>query len=123
MPREKVAYLQRLSLFRTISFDAPIGDEDDFHLRDVIPSDAPTPEDLTEIWSRNRLLKTLMSELSPREQMILDRRFGLTTRDGRTLQELGDEVGVTRERIRQIENKALKKLYRKALKYMRALED
>lgn len=123
MPREKVAYLQRLSLFRTISLDAPMGDEDDFHLRDIIPSDAPTPEDLTEIWSRNKLLNTLIAELSPREQMILDRRFGLTTRSGRTLQELGDEVGVTRERIRQIENKALKKLYRKALRYMRALED
>lgn len=123
MPREKVAYLQRLSLFRTISLDAPMGDEDDFHLRDIIPSDAPTPEDLAEIWSRNKLLNALIAELSPREQMILDRRFGLTTRSGRTLQELGDEVGVTRERIRQIENKALKKLYQKALRYMRALED
>ncbi|MBB5092605.1 RNA polymerase primary sigma factor [Pseudochrobactrum saccharolyticum] len=123
MPREKVAYLQRLSLFRTTSLDAPLGDEDDIHLRDIIPSDAPTPEDLTEIWSRNKLLKQLIEELSPREQMILDRRFGLTTRSGRTLQELGNEIGVTRERIRQIEDKALKKLYRKALRYMRALED
>lgn len=123
MPREKVAFLQRLLLFRTISVDAPMGDGDDFHLRDIIPSDAPTPEDLAEIWSRNKLLKALIAELSPREQMILDRRFGLTTRSGRTLQELGDEIGVTRERIRQIEDKALKKLYRKALRYMRALED
>lgn len=120
-PKDKVAFLQRLAMFRTTSLDAPIDDEDGGSLGSLIPSDAPSPEQLVAIASRDKLLRSLIATLSDRERTVLDRRFGLSSRDGKTLQEVGDDFGVTRERIRQIENKALKKLYGKALRHMRAL--
>jgi len=122
-PRDKVAFVHRLSLFRTTSLDAPIDAEGELHLGDILPSASLTPEQLTEIWSRDRLLKALVAGLAPREQLILERRFGLTSKVAETLQEIGDDLGITRERVRQIEQKALTKLYRKALKHMRALKD
>jgi len=122
-PKDKVAFLERLAMFRTTSLDVPIDDEDGASVGSLIPSDAPSPEQLAAVSSRDKLLRSLITTLSPREQLVLDRRFGLSSRDGETLQEVGTDFGVTRERIRQIEDKALKKLYRKALRHVKALGD
>jgi RNA polymerase primary sigma factor len=120
-PKEKVAFLEKLATFRTTSLDVPIDDEEGASVGSLIPSDAPSPEQLAVVASRDKLLRSLIATLSDRERTVLDRRFGLSTRDGETLQEVGDDFGVTRERIRQIEDKALKKLYRKALRHVNAL--
>lgn len=122
-PKDKVAFLERLAMFRTTSLDVPIDDDDGASVGSLIPSEAPSPEQLAAVASRDKLLRSLIRTLSDREQLVLDRRFGLSSRDWETLQEVGDDFGVTRERIRQIEDKALKKLYRKALRHVKALGD
>jgi RNA polymerase primary sigma factor len=122
-PKDMVAFIEKLSMFRTTSLDVPIDDEEGASVGSLIPSDAPSPEQLAAVVSRDKLLSSLIATLSERERTVLDRRFGLSTRDWQTLQEVGDDLGVTRERIRQIEDKALKKLYRKALRHVKALGD
>ncbi|MGE3991056.1 sigma-70 family RNA polymerase sigma factor [Pseudorhodoplanes sp.] len=121
--KEQTRFLQRLSMFRTSSIEAPLDEDDEFHIGDTLACDLPSPEQTVEESSRDRLLRSLMSQLSDRERLILERRFGFVSGAEETLQEIGDDYGVTRERIRQIEEKAVKKLYKKALRHMNALID
>jgi RNA polymerase primary sigma factor len=121
--KEQTRFLQRLSMFRTSSIETPLDEDDEYHVGDTLACDLPSPEKAVEESSRDRLLRSLMSKLSDRERLILERRFGFVSGAEETLQEIGDDYGVTRERIRQIEEKALRKLYKKALRHMNALID
>ena len=107
---EKVREVQKISL-EPVSLETPIGEEDDSHLGDFIEDkDAQSPVD----YANNQLLKdeidNLLSGLAEREERVLRLRFGLEDGRARTLEEVGKEFNVTRERIRQIEAKALRKL-------------
>ncbi|WP_423364567.1 RNA polymerase sigma factor RpoD [Mycoplasma sp. P36-A1] len=110
MTEDKVREIQRISL-DPVSFETPIGEEDDSSLGDFIEdSDAMSPFD----FAANELLKDelneVLLELTDREEKVLRLRFGLDDGKTRTLEEVGKEFNVTRERIRQIEAKALRKL-------------
>ena len=109
---EKVRYILKISQ-ETVSLEAPVGEEEDSYLGDFLedkvtlsPKDAATRQLL-----RDQLMEVL-ELLSPREKRILEMRFGLSDGTNRTLEEVGKEFGVTRERIRQIEAKALMRLRR-----------
>ena len=94
-----------------VSLDTPIGEEDDSHLGDFIPDDdalAPA-EEASHVLLKEHLLEVL-DTLTPREKKVLQMRFGIDDGKPRTLEEVGKEFDVTRERIRQIEAKALRKL-------------
>lgn len=94
-----------------ISLETPIGEEDDSHLGDFIPdSDTLTPSDAAAYQLMREQLNNVLSTLTPREELVLKLRFGLTDGRARTLEEVGQEFDITRERIRQIEAKALRKL-------------
>lgn len=110
MTPEKVREIQKISL-EPVSLETPIGEEDDSHLGDFIEDEgAMSPDD----YAANELLKDELSEvlleLTDREEKVLRLRFGLDDGRTRTLEEVGKEFQVTRERIRQIEAKALRKL-------------
>jgi len=95
----------------TVSLEQPMGDEDGFSLSDVIEdSDAEVPADAAARVMLNEAVKDALSQLSEREQKVVRLRFGLDDGHMRTLEEVGREFGVTRERIRQIEAKTLAKL-------------
>ena len=94
----------------TQSLDAPIGSEEEFSLADTIPSHLPQPEEELEIVWLAEALRQMLEQLEPREREVLEMRFGMKDGVSRTLQTVGDELGVTRERIRQIESKALRRL-------------
>jgi RNA polymerase primary sigma factor len=95
----------------TVSLNEPMGDEEDFSLSDVIEDQgAVVPADAAARALLNEAVKTALSELSEREQKVVRLRFGLDDGQMRTLEEVGREFGVTRERIRQIESKTLAKL-------------
>ena len=94
-----------------LSLDLPMGEDGDLTLGDFIPDDATLSP--TETVTRRLLgedVREALSVLTEREKQILSLRFGLDDGQGRTLDEIGDELGYTRERIRQIEKKALQKL-------------
>ncbi|MFM8304838.1 MAG: RNA polymerase sigma factor RpoD [Actinomycetota bacterium] len=107
---ERVREIQRIAL-EPLSLEAPVGEEDDSFLGDFVADDtAISPDSAAE---RERLkdeIETAMLELNPREQQVMRLRFGLDDGQVRTLEEVGREFGVTRERIRQIESKTLAKL-------------
>ena len=107
---ERVAEIQKISQ-EPVSLETPIGEEEDSHLGDFIPDDnIPVPaEAASATILREELLKVLET-LTEREQKVLRLRFGLDDGRTRTLEEVGKEFNVTRERIRQIEAKALRKL-------------
>ena len=91
--------------------ETPIGEEDDSHLGDFIPDDdSPAPQDSAAYTLLKEQLEEVMNTLTPREAKVLKLRFGLEDGKARTLEEVGKEFQVTRERIRQIEAKALRKL-------------
>jgi len=107
---EKVRHIQKISQ-EVLSIETPIGDEDDSTLSDFIQDERnPTPSQLTARAMLRDLIKEIMIDLSPREQEILKMRFGLEDGVSHTLEEVGKAFGVTRERIRQIEAKALEKI-------------
>ena len=94
-----------------VSLETPIGEEEDSHLGDFIPDDdAPAPAEATARTLMKEQLLNALKTLTPREEMVLKLRFGLEDGRQRTLEEVGREFKVTRERIRQIEAKALRKL-------------
>ena len=94
-----------------VSLETPIGEEDDSHLGDFIQDeDSPSPQDAASYTMLREQLDEVMSTLTPREAKVLRLRFGLDDGKARTLEEVGKEFQVTRERIRQIEAKALRKL-------------
>ena len=110
MSEEKIREIQKISQ-DPVSIDKPVGEEEDSHLVDFIASDETASPD--EVVSRELLKEELLETLdtlSDREAKVLRRRFGLDDGRQRTLEEVGKEFGVTRERIRQIEAKAIRKL-------------
>ena len=110
MPVEKVREIMRVAQ-EPVSLETPIGEEEDSHLGDFIPDeDAPAPSDVASHTMLKEQLAEVLSTLTPREEKVLRRRFGLEDGRSRTLEEVGKEFNVTRERIRQIEAKALRKL-------------
>jgi len=110
MPLEKVREIMKASQ-QPVSLETPIGEEGDSHLGDFIEDhSAPAPADVASYRLLKEQIEEVLSTLSPREQRVLKLRFGLDDGRSRTLEEVGKEFGVTRERIRQIEAKALRKL-------------
>ena len=110
MPVEKVREIMRVAQ-EPVSLETPIGEEEDSHLGDFSPDDdAPAPSDVASHTLLKEQLGEVLSTLTPREEKVLKLRFGLEDGRSRTLEEVGKEFNVTRERIRQIEAKALRKL-------------
>ena len=110
MPVEKVMEIQKIAQ-DPVSLETPIGEEDDSHLGDFIQDeDSPAPQDAAAYTLLKEQLNEVMQTLTPREAKVLRLRFGLDDGKARTLEEVGKEFDVTRERIRQIEAKALRKL-------------
>ena len=110
MPQEKVREILKVAQ-EPISLESPIGEEEDSHLGDFIPdSDAPIPEEAATHALLKEQLGEVLATLTPREAKVLSLRFGIEDGRPRTLEEVGKEFNVTRERIRQIEAKALRKL-------------
>ena len=110
MSVEKVREILRVSQ-EPVSLETPIGEEEDSHLGDFIPDDdAPSPVDAASHTLLKEQLGNVLGTLTPREEKVLRLRFGLEDGRSRTLEEVGKEFNVTRERIRQIEAKALRKL-------------
>ena len=94
-----------------VSLETPIGEEEDSHLGDFIEDeDAPAPAEAASFTLLKEQLEEVLQTLTPREEKVLRLRFGLDDRRARTLEEVGQIFNVTRERIRQIEAKALRKL-------------
>lgn len=107
---EKVREIQKIAQ-DPVSLETPIGEEEDSHLGDFIPDeDAPAPADAAAFMLLKEQLMEVLDTLTPREKRVLLLRYGLEDGRGRTLEEVGREFNVTRERIRQIEAKALRKL-------------
>jgi RNA polymerase primary sigma factor len=107
---EKVREIMKISQ-EPVSLEKPIGEEEDSHLGDFIPDeDAPSPADQAASTLLKEELTKVLSSLTPREEKVLRLRFGLDDGRSRTLEEVGLEFDVTRERIRQIEAKALRKM-------------
>ena len=110
MSVDKVREILRVSQ-EPVSLETPIGEEEDSHLGDFIQDDeAPSPADAASHTLLKEQLGNVLSTLTPREEKVLRLRFGLEDGRSRTLEEVGKEFNVTRERIRQIEAKALRKL-------------
>ena len=110
LPVDKVREIQKIAQ-EPVSLETPIGEEEDSHLGDFIPDDeAPAPAEAAAFTMLKEQLINVLDTLTPREEKVLRLRFGLDDGRARTLEEVGKEFNVTRERIRQIEAKALRKL-------------
>ncbi len=110
MPVDRVREIQKISQ-EPVSLETPIGEEEDSHLGDFIQDDnVPVPADAAAFTLLREQLNEVLDTLTDREQKVLKLRFGLDDGNARTLEEVGKEFQVTRERIRQIEAKALRKL-------------
>ncbi len=110
MPVDRVREIMRIAQ-DPVSLETPIGEEEDSHLGDFIPDDdAPAPAEAASLLLLKEQLNEVLSTLTEREAKVLKLRFGLEDGRSRTLEEVGKEFEVTRERIRQIEAKALRKL-------------
>lgn len=103
----------RTALLEPLSLDAVCGEDDEYTLLDLIPSEtAEDPESLTFLELRRERIQMALNTLNPREKLIVTMRFGLEDGIPRTLEEVGQSCGLTRERIRQIEGRAIRKLRR-----------
>lgn len=110
IPVERVREIQKIAQ-EPVSLETPIGEEEDSHLGDFIEDeDAQAPAEAASFMLLREQLEEVLNSLTPREKRVLRLRFGLDDGRARTLEEVGQEFGVTRERIRQIEAKALRKL-------------
>ncbi|HEY63702.1 MAG TPA: sigma-70 family RNA polymerase sigma factor [Caldilineae bacterium] len=108
-PRE-LAELQRLAI-RTISLDQPVGEDEETTLGElIVDGDAPTPFDVASLSQLREDVRNALESLNEREREVLYLRYGLDGGEMRTLQEVAEELGVTRERVRQIESRALRKM-------------
>jgi RNA polymerase primary sigma factor len=112
----------RMAAIRPASLDAPIGDEDSNNFAEVVQDEsADTPYEQLEEKTVTRMLQEMVKTLDPREATILRARFGLDGGAQKTLEEVGQKFGVTRERVRQIQNIALAKL-RKMIEKLEAVQ-
>ena len=110
MPVEKIRDILKIAQ-EPVSLETPIGEEEDSHLGDFIPDeDASEPSEAASFSLLREQLEEVLDTLAPREKKVLELRFGIVDGRTRTLEEVGKEFNVTRERIRQIEAKALRKL-------------
>ncbi len=110
MPVDKVREILRVAQ-EPVSLETPIGEEEDSHLGDFIPDeDSPAPAEAASYTLLKEQINEVLHTLTPREEQVLKLRFGLEDGRTRTLEEVGKEFDITRERIRQIEAKALRKL-------------
>ena len=110
MSAEKVREIMKVAL-DPVSLETPIGEEEDSHLGDFIPDDdTPAPAEAASTTILREVIERELSTLTPREAHVIRLRFGLYDGRTRTLEEVGKEFDITRERIRQIESKALRKL-------------
>jgi RNA polymerase primary sigma factor len=110
IPVDRVRAVYRMAQ-QPISLQSPVGDGDDAHFGDFIEDkSAENPSEMTAYSMLKERLQEVLTTLSDREKQVLDFRFGLTDGYSRTLEEVGKQFNVTRERIRQIEAKALRKL-------------
>ena len=110
MPEDKVREIMKIAQ-EPVSLETPIGEEEDSHLGDFIPDDdIPAPAEAAAFTLLKEQLMEVLDTLTDREEKVLRLRFGLDDGRARTLEEVGKEFNVTRERIRQIEAKALRKL-------------
>jgi len=110
MPEDKVRKVMKIAK-EPISMETPIGDDEDSHLGDFIEdTSAVSPLDSTTTQSLSEATQQILSSLTPREAKVLRMRFGIEMNTDHTLEEVGKQFDVTRERIRQIEAKALRKL-------------
>ena len=110
MPADRVREILKISQ-EPISLETPIGEESDSYLGDIIPDDnSQAPADAVTYQLLKEQVGDVLDSISQREKRVLELRFGLEDGRSRTLEEVGREFGVTRERIRQIEAKALRKL-------------
>ena len=110
MSAEKVREIMKIAQ-DPVSLETPIGEEEDSHLGDFIPDeDTPAPSDAAATTILREVIEKELHTLTPREEHVIKLRFGLYDGRGRTLEEVGKEFDITRERIRQIEAKALRKL-------------
>ncbi len=110
MSEDKIREIMKIAQ-EPVSLETPIGEEEDSHLGDFIPDDdAPAPAESAAFTMLKEQLFEVLDTLTPREEKVLRLRFGLDDGRARTLEEVGKEFSVTRERIRQIEAKALRKL-------------
>jgi RNA polymerase primary sigma factor len=115
VPAEKIGWM-RMAAVRPASLDAPIGDDGSDSFGDLVPDEkADSPRERFEEKSVNKLLRQIIKKLAPREAEILNARYGLNGGRQKTLDEVGEQFQVTRERVRQLQNRALRKL-RGALK-------
>ena len=110
MSPEKVREIMKIAQ-DPVSLETPIGEEEDSHLGDFIPDDdSPAPQDAASYAMLREQIKEVLHTLTPREEHVLKLRYGLNDGRTHTLEEVGKEFQITRERIRQIEAKALRKL-------------
>lgn len=110
MSVERVVEIQRISQ-DPVSLEMPVGEEEDSHLGDFLEDEkSKAPQDFAEAGMLREQLAAVLNTLTPREEMVIRLRYGLDDAHPRTLEDVGKEFGVTRERIRQIEAKALRKL-------------
>jgi RNA polymerase primary sigma factor len=102
------------------SLDAPVGEADDAVLGDFVAGDDPLPEEAVELELRSQALRRALAELPERERSVVELRYGLDGNDPKTLEEIGRALGLTRERVRQIELDSLRRLA--GLREMRLVE-
>jgi RNA polymerase primary sigma factor len=110
LPVEKIEKILKIAK-EPISMDTPVGDDEDSHLGDFIEdTGAVAPVDAAQQADLEEAMKEVLDSLTPREAKVIRMRFGIEMTDDHTLEEVGKQFDVTRERIRQIEAKALRKL-------------
>ena len=110
LPEEKIRKVMKIAK-EPISLETPVGDDDDSHLGDFIEdSSIAVPADAATAESLKHAINAVLDDMPPREAQVLRMRFGIGMTSDHTLEEVGRQFGVTRERIRQIEAKALRKL-------------
>ena len=123
LPLNKIQYIYQL-VRRTSSIETPVGQDDDQELMDLIPDDkAIMPSEKIEDESRVALIYNWLNELLENEREIIILRFGLDDSEAKTLESIGQRYGVTRERIRQIEASALRKLRKISMRFNIGLDE